>query len=77
MEGEPCLVAVVQDVKHLEQAAEQREDLIRRLERQNTELDRFAYTVSHDLKAPLITIGGFLGFLKKDVLAGNDPGQAA
>ncbi len=51
-----------------ERAAE-REELIARLEAKNTELERFAYTVSHDLKAPLVTIKGFLGFLKRDAAA--------
>ncbi|MBN1935566.1 MAG: GHKL domain-containing protein, partial [Anaerolineae bacterium] len=31
----------------------------------------FTYTVSHDLKSPLITIAGFVGFLEQDALAGN------
>ena len=41
------------------------------LENQNAELERYAYTVSHDLKTPLVTIKGFLGFLGKDIDA-ND-----
>ncbi len=32
----------------------------------NAEMERFVYTVSHDLKNPLITIKGFSGMLKKD-----------
>ncbi len=37
------------------------------LEQQVAEMERFTYTVSHDLKSPLVTIKGFLGLLKKDL----------
>ena len=47
------------------------EKLIQALESKNAELERFTYTVSHDLKSPLVTINGFLGYLEKDAKLGN------
>jgi signal transduction histidine kinase len=47
------------------------EKLVQQLEKKNEELERFTYTASHDLKAPLITIRGYLGYIEKDAKSGN------
>ncbi|MDD1751263.1 MAG: GAF domain-containing sensor histidine kinase, partial [Methanothrix sp.] len=48
-------------------AESEKAHLIKELEMKNTEMERFTYTVSHELRSPLITIQGFLEFLKKDI----------
>jgi chemotaxis family two-component system sensor kinase Cph1 len=65
------IYGAVQDITERKHAEAEREALIRELEAKNAELERFAYTVSHDLKSPLITIRGFLGFVEQDAAAGN------
>ena len=59
------------DISERIQAETERNKLIAELETRNAELERFTYTVSHDLKSPLITIGGFLGYLEEDAREGN------
>ncbi len=49
----------------------QREKLIGQLQAKNDELTRFNYTVSHDLKNPLVTIKNFVGLIKQDLASGD------
>jgi signal transduction histidine kinase len=62
---------MVRDISQRKWVETEREKLINELEEKNGELERFTYTVSHDLKSPLITIKGFLGFLEQDAASGN------
>lgn len=58
----------VTEQKRLEQ------DLIhanRELERKNREMEEFVYTISHDLKSPLVTISGLVGFIRKLLASGE------
>lgn len=54
--------------KNLALTSEQKRDL----EKINTELDRFVYTVSHDIAAPLTGIEGYGAFLEQHYLAQLD-----
>jgi signal transduction histidine kinase len=53
--------------KHTARLAE----LTQTLESKNQEMEQFVYTVSHDLKSPLVSCKGLLGLLQEDVADRN------
>ncbi|MDD5144222.1 response regulator [Methanoregula sp.] len=55
------------EIAERKNAEQQRELVIRVLEQKNEELARFTYTVSHELKNPLITVKGFAGMIEADL----------
>lgn len=65
--GRLMLLATVRNIEERKKS----EDLLARqardLKRRNREMESFNYTISHDLKTPLVTIETFLGFLQKDL----------
>lgn len=65
------LMAIIRDVSERIRVERERKKLITELEGINEEMKRFTHTVSHDLKSPLFTVKGYLGYLVKDVEAGD------
>jgi PAS domain S-box-containing protein len=63
--------ALQKELDEHKQTQDQLQILVNELEAKNAELERFTYSVSHDLKSPLVTIGGFLGFLEEDIQRGE------
>jgi PAS domain S-box-containing protein len=68
------IVVNLRDVTERKQAEEKLKKAMEELEHTNAEMERFTYTISHDLKSPLVTINTFLGYLSKD-LSGSDAGR--
>lgn len=51
--------------------SEELERLNRELLAKNQEMEQFVYTVSHDLKSPLVTCMGYIGMMEEDLSTGN------
>jgi len=69
------LRGVITDITERKRTEEERERLLKELEAKSTELERFAHTVSHDLRSPLVTIQGFTDMVQTD-LAQNEVEKA-
>ena len=65
----------IHDQKQTEEALRESQSRLqganRELQQTNQEMEQFVYSVSHDLKSPLVTMTGFLGMLRQDLAAGR------
>lgn len=57
------------DIKH---AFDQVNEVIYQLKKSNQEMEHFCYTLSHDLKSPMVTILGFAELAKLNLKDGNE-----
>lgn len=69
MEEEQFTLASVVDITKRKLLENQIRQSAIALKQKNEEMEQFVYTVSHDLKSPLVTSTGFLGLLKEDLAA--------
>ena len=60
------LAGTFQNIDKYKRAEAERERLLADLEAKNRELEAFVYTISHDLKTPLVSLGGFSSVLQKE-----------
>ena len=69
--GRRVRVSLIRDITDEHLARDEREQLIAELGGKNAELERFTYTVSHDLKAPLVTIAALCDLLGGEIGEGR------
>ena len=55
------------EITERKQAEAEREAFNQELEDRNAELERFNYTISHELKTPIVTLKGFIGSITRDL----------
>lgn len=74
MDGRLVVLGSILDTTQRKSSEAALQEANEELRQKNDEMEQFVYTVSHDLKAPLVTTMGFVGALKEDVDDNNPDG---
>lgn len=69
-EGDFVLASIV-DITERKTIEKKLQSAYEQVQQKNQEMEQFVYTVSHDLKAPLVTSTSFIGFLREDISKKN------
>ncbi len=73
--GKPVRMAgSLEDITERRKAEERQRQLVDKLAESNTELERFAYVASHDLREPLRLVANFAALLRKEYAGQLDAG---
>jgi two-component system sensor kinase FixL len=65
------VLSAIVDITQRKKSGEEIRRINAQLRERNEELQQFVYTVSHDLKSPLVTCKGFVGMLRRDLEDGQ------
>lgn len=66
IQGEKFLISTANDITERKQAEKELKESNEQLKKTNAELDRFVYSASHDLRAPMVSVLGLINLAKKE-----------
>lgn len=67
IDGQLLVIANIVDISRQKSEKLEREALLDELSQKNSEMEQFVYSVSHDLKSPLVSIRGFNALLQRQL----------
>jgi PAS domain S-box-containing protein len=67
VESVQAIIVNYRDITERIHAEKEREKYIEEINSRNAELERFTYTVSHELKSPVVTMKGYIGSIAQDL----------
>lgn len=71
IDDQDFVLASIVDISERKKSEDEFFRIHEEVQRRSQEMEQFVYTVSHDLKSPLVTSMSFLAFLKEDMQEGN------